>query len=175
MQNISKIVILFTIAFVAGCKKEDPEPVAPVITFVEATMASNNASAVVKLDFLDGDGDLGLKQEENVGEQEYNVFVNYYEKINGVWELKSPIITDSPDITSPTGVKYDTTNTNLRFPFLENESQRALQGDIKLDLLLNSQAFIKTSTPDTFKYEIYIKDRSLRSSNIITTTDLIVE
>ncbi len=175
MRNATKIAILFTLLLSFGCKKEDPVPVAPVITFVEANVASNNASAVVKLEFLDEDGDLGLKQEENVGKQDYNVFVDYYEKLNGDWVLKSPIIVWTKDITHPLGGTYDTSITNLRFPFLENEAQRALQGEIKLDLILDAGKFVVSSGPDTIKYDIYIKDRAFHKSNVITTTDLIVD
>ena len=97
MQNITKVAILFICLITLGCKKKAPIPVPPVITFVDANVAANKASAVVQLAFLDEDGDLGLSQEENQGQQEYNVFVDYYEKINGVWVLKSPLIIWTPE------------------------------------------------------------------------------
>ena len=159
MQNLTKLVILFALVFSFGCKKEDPEPSPPVITFVDANISSSNSSAIVRFDFLDMDGDLGLYQDENTGEQEHNIFVDYYEKVNGVWSLKSPIISQN---------MADTFGLNLRFPFLENESQRTLQGDIMLDLLFNFNA-------DTFRYDIYIKDRAFQKSNVITTSDLITQ
>lgn len=159
MQNVTKLVILFALVFSFGCKKEDPEPSPPVITFVDANISSSNSSAIVRFDFLDMDGDLGLYQDENTGEQEHNIFVDYYEKVNGVWSLKSPIISQN---------MADTFGLNLRFPFLENESQRTLQGDIMLDLLFNFNA-------DTFRYDIYIKDRAFQKSNVITTSDLITQ
>ena len=175
MRNITKLAILFTILLSIGCKKEDPIPVAPVITFVDANVAPNKASAVVKLEFLDEDGDLGLKQEESAGEQDYNVFVDYYEKVNGEWILKSPLIVWNPDIQHPLGGTFDTSITNLRFPFLENDAQRALQGEVKLDLLLNTPNFAFTAGPDTIKYDIYIKDRAFHKSNVITTSEIIVD
>jgi hypothetical protein len=159
VQNVTKLVILFALVFSFGCKKEDPEPSPPVITFVDANISSSNSSAIVRFDFLDMDGDLGLYQDENTGEQEHNIFVDYYEKVNGVWSLKSPIISQN---------MADTFGLNLRFPFLENESQRTLQGDIMLDLLFNFNA-------DTFRYDIYIKDRAFQKSNVITTSDLITQ
>ncbi|MFB0923765.1 MAG: hypothetical protein QMB65_00550, partial [Vicingaceae bacterium] len=78
MQNVTKLVILFALVFSFGCKKEDPEPSPPVITFVDANISSSNSSAIVRFDFLDMDGDLGLYQDENTGEQEHNIFVDYY-------------------------------------------------------------------------------------------------
>ena len=118
--------------------------------------------SITEFEFFDGDGDLGLKQEENSGEQEFNVFVDYYEKINGSWVLKSPVITWN----TPEG-KFDTNDLHLRLPFLENESGRSLEGETRIELLYNFAA-------DTFRYEISLKDRALHLSNVITTTDLIV-
>lgn len=175
MQNRTKLIILFTCLISIGCKKEDPTPVPPFITFIDASVASNKASAVVKIEFSDENGDLGLRQEENEGQQQYNVFVDYYEKINGKWVLKSPLIVWNPDIQNPLGGTYDTSITNLRIPFIENEAQRALQGEISLDLLLNAQNFAFTAHPDTVKYDISIQDRAFQNSNVITTTDIIID
>jgi hypothetical protein len=171
----SKLAILFTITAFVSCKKEDPIPVSPTITFVDAKLSNDKFSSIIKFDFIDGDGDLGLKQEENVGEQEFNVFVDYYEKSNGQWVLKSPIITFTKDITLPLSGFYDTTIVNARFPFIENELDRTLQGEIKIVLLYNKISLDSTSTPDTIKYDLYIKDRAFHTSNVITTTEIIVD
>ena len=175
VQNITKLVILFTCLITVGCKNSAPIPSPPFITFIDANLAANKASAVVKLSFLDEDGDLGLRQEENEGQEEYNVFVDYYEKINGEWVLKAPLIIWNPDISHPLGGTFDTSITNLRIPFIENEAQRELQGEISLDLLLNAQNFLSTVGPDTFKYDIYIQDRAFQKSNVITTSELIID
>ncbi len=162
MKQLTKLAILFTIVLFIGCKKRDPEPVPPVITFMDAQFSTDKSYSIIGFEFYDGDGDLGLRQEENLGEQQFNVFVNYYEKINGIWVLKSPVIT-----WNTTEAKFDTTELHLRLPFLENEEKRALEGETKLDLLYDFNA-------DTFRYEISIKDRALHTSNVITTTELIV-
>jgi hypothetical protein len=175
VQNIAKLIILFTCLISLGCKKEEPIPVAPVITFIDASVASNKASAVVNIEFFDENGDLGLSQEENEGQQEYNVFVDYYEKVNGEWILKSPLIVWKPDIQNPLGGTFDTSVTNLRIPFIENEAQRALQGEISLDLLFNAQSFAFTLHPDTVKYALSIQDRAFQKSNVITTTEIIID
>ena len=72
-------------------------------------------------------------------------------------------LTDT-DVT--TEAKFDTTELHLRFPFLENESGRSLEGETKIDLLYDFNA-------DTFRYEISIKDRAFHLSNVITTSELI--
>jgi len=162
VKRITILVILFAITLSIGCKKEETEPVPPVITFMDAHLSGDKSYSIVRFEFYDGDGDLGLTQEENTGDQEFNVFVDYYEKINGVWVLKSPVIT-----WNTTEAKFDTTELHLRFPFLENESGRSLEGEAQIDLLYNFAA-------DTFRYDISIKDRTLHLSNVITTTELIV-
>ena len=162
MKRVSKLAILFTILLSIGCKKDEVEPVPPVITFLDAQLSADKTYSTVRFEFFDEDGDLGLKQEENAGENEFNLFVDYYEKINGAWVLKSPIIT-----WNTTEAKYDTTELHLRLPFLENESGRSLEGETEIDLLYNFAA-------DTFRYDISLKDRALHLSNVITTSELIV-
>ena len=175
MRIKTKLAILFTLLFVFGCKKDEPESEAPIITFIDANLSSSETSAIINFEFFDKDGDLGLTQDENSGAFEYNVFVDYYEKINGAWQLKSPIIIFDPDIKLPDGGTYDSASTNVRMPYLENEAQRTLQGDIRVSFLFDKIAFNETAGPDTFRYEFYIKDRALQNSNVITTTELIVE
>ena len=162
MKLLPKLAILFAFVLSFGCKKKEPEPVAPVITFMDARLSADKSYSIVRFEFFDGDGDLGLRQDENSGEQEFNLFVDYYEKINGTWVLKSPVIT-----WNTTEGKFDTTDLHLRLPFLENESGRSLEGETQVNLLYNFAA-------DTFRYEISLKDRALHLSNAITTTDLIV-
>jgi len=162
VKQLTKLAILFTIVLAIGCKKDDPEPVPPVITFMDGEFSGDKSFTIVQFEFFDGDGDLGLTQEENTGEREFNVFIDYYEKVNGAWVLKSPVIT-----WNTTENKFDTTELHLRMPFLENESGRSLEGETEVDLLYDFNA-------DTFRYEISIKDRALHLSNTITTTDFVV-
>lgn len=162
MKQLSKLAILFSIVLAVGCKKNESTPVPPVLKFVDARLSEDKGSSVVRFEFFDGDGDLGLKQEENTGEQEFNLFVDYYEKNNGIWVLISPIIK-----WNATDAVYDTSDLNLRIPFLENKDGRALEGETKINLLYNFNA-------DTFRYDISLKDRALHTSNIITTSEIVV-
>lgn len=170
MKRITILVILFTIIIALGCKKENKTPQPPVITFLEGGISADTSSSVVKFEFFDEDGDLGLRQEENTGEQAFNIFVDYYEKENGVWILKSPIVVPSADQPDPNVIVFDTTFTHLRFPFLENEDGSSLTGEAEILLFYNN--FI-IPFADTFRYEIYIKDRALQKSNIIVTDEII--
>ena len=162
MQSVVKIVIISTLLLVVGCKKDDPEPVPPVITFLEANLSIDNTYSIIKFEFFDGDGDLGLKQEENSGGQEFNLFIDYYEKINGVWVLKSPVATWNVNEN-----KWDTTELHLRVPFIENETNSSLRGETLVNLFYDFNA-------DTIKYELLLKDRALHKSNMITTDEIII-
>lgn len=162
MQQLVKLVIIISLLFSFGCKKNDPEPVAPIITYLDASISNDNTFINVRFDFFDGDGDLGLKQNENQGTQEYNLFVEYYEMINGVWVKKSPVVTWN---TSEN--KFDTTELHLRMPFIENETNGELRGETSVDLFYDFNA-------DTLKYELMLQDRALHNSNLIETANIIV-
>lgn len=163
MQQTVKIaIILVATALIWSCKKKEVTSVPPTITFLDAQMAEGNAYSIVRFEFYDEDGDLGLKQSENSGKQEFNLFVDYYEKINGAWVLKSPVIT-----YNTTEGKYDTTELHLRVPFIENESKVSLEGETEVQLLYNFNA-------DTFRYELVLRDRALQNSNRIVTSDIII-
>ena len=162
MNRVVKLSIIMSIFFAVACEKDDPTPVPPEITFLDGGLAADGSFALVRFEFYDGDGDLGLKQDESEGDQQYNLFVDYYEKQNGVWVLKSPIITYNVGEN-----KYDTTDLHLRIPFIENEAKRPLEGETEVKLLYNFNV-------DTFRYEMYITDRAFQKSNRITTTDFVV-
>ncbi len=163
MQLSVKIAIIFIVfGGLFACKKKDPTPVAPVISFLNGGFAQDNSYTVVNFEFYDGDGDLGLTQDENTGEQEFNLYVDYYEKVNGEWKLKSPVIT-----YNTTEAKYDTTELHLRVPFVENEAKQALEGETQVSLFYDFNA-------DTFRYEITMQDRALQLSNTITTSEFVV-
>ena len=157
-----KLVIIITLFFGFSCQKDDPTPVPPEITFIDGHLSSDGTFANVRFEFFDGDGDLGLKQFENSGEQEFNLFVDYYEKQNGIWVLKSPIITFNVSEN-----KFDTTQLHLRIPFIENETKNSLEGETEVKLLFDFNA-------DTFRYEMFIRDRALNKSNTIVTTDFVL-
>jgi len=161
MKKFTNVAILFTLLFLIGCEKDDPIPTPPVITFLDAGLSPDSTFSIVRFDFFDADGDLGLLQDENTGDQEFNLFVDYFEKENGIWVLKSPIITGN----SAGG--FDTTFLHLRLPFIENETQNELEGETSVNLFYGLN-------PDTFRYEIFLKDRALQESNRITTSEIVL-
>lgn len=162
MKWFTNLIIISSLLLL-GCKKEDPTPEPPQLTFIEAGLSSDNQYAIVKFEFFDNDGDLGLRQDESSGEFQYNLFVDYFEKENGVWQKKSPIVTYNSGTNS-----YDTTYFHLRVPFIENDEKKSLRGETSVLLLYDS-----FSSADTIRYDIMLKDRALTSSNIISTSEIL--
>lgn len=174
MKRITILIILFTIVIALSCKKEESAPQPPIIKFVSASYTPKSADAfgynTIKFEFIDLNGDLGLRQEEDQGQFENNLFAEIYALEDGVWSKKTPIVRWKIDLLHPDGGTYDTTIVRYRFPFIENESKEKLEGDIVVDLVHN-----KDIIPyDSIRYEIYIKDRALQASNTITTSTIYI-
>ena len=52
MQIKTKLAILFTLFFVLGCKKDEPESEALVITFIDANLSLSETSSIINFEFL---------------------------------------------------------------------------------------------------------------------------
>ncbi len=157
--------LLFTL-LITSCLKKVEYPPVPAIQFESFEITSNGAStqADLTISFTDGDGDIGLKQEDTTGIfcsdtclYHYNLFCEYYEKLNGEWihypidwqNGATPFYYRLPDIT-PTG---------------QNPS---LAGKI----IINMPTYYLLTTPgDTCRFEVKIVDRALNESNTVTTTE----
>ncbi|MFH0892852.1 MAG: hypothetical protein V2A54_00315 [Bacteroidota bacterium] len=149
-----------------SCKKKEEYPIEPAITFKSFTkIATANGidnKGILTLTFTDGDGDLGLSQDDTTGnfapgaEYYYNFFIKYYEKQKGVM----------------TEIVLPFTN-NARIPILRNRNKNnaALKGDIAIELFINNPF----SAYDTIQYECYIVDRALHKSNAVKTDEIIID
>lgn len=102
----------------------------------------------ISFSFVDGDGDIGLKQPEDGTDPEdtsyYNMFFTLWARVKG--ELIKP------ELAQP---------LYYRIPYMEPESQDpSLKGIIKVDFLYVAFPY------DTISYDFYIKDRAGHESNI---------
>ncbi len=152
-----------------ACKKPNQFPPEPSISFkdiytVQSTTGFDQ-NIIVLLDFTDGDGDVGLRSPGNNDSifdnpDSTNLYFNDYivkiaEMKNGQWF---------------TGHPWDTVNLSGRIPYLTPDlSYKSLKGEIKRELPV-PPALVN----DTLRFEIYIIDRSLHKSNIITTPYVIL-
>ena len=160
-------IMLLSLLLLAGCHRDDKFPVVPAITFVglekidDGTGIDNKAT--LTLHFQDGDGDLGLNTEDiyspfdTASVYYYNLFIDYYKKVNGAFQK----------------IEFDAVTFNQRFPRLSNDVPESIEGDLYVDLPINS--FDLSTQYDTIKFSCYIVDRALHVSNTVETTPLVVK
>jgi len=100
----------------------------------------------------DGDGDIGLEEHQTDPPYDANLYVFQY----GVHK----------------GFQIFIDTLSFRIPYVTPEGQnKSLKGeiDVDLDIIYILPPF---DTIDTVKYEIYLLDRSLNQSNIITSEEI---
>lgn len=160
MNNCRVFLIILSVLLLASCRKPEKFSVIPAIEFVslEANDAESGTDVRLTFKFQDGDGDIGLDEDDIQSPFDtssvyyYNCFITYFEKQNGHFvEVELP------------------STLNMRIPRLSDNTPESISGEITLDLYANNPF----SPYDTIRYELYIVDRSLNHSNTITTTEFI--
>ncbi len=150
---ISLLLILFF-----SCRKTQVYSIIPEIEYKsfdlrDTTDLLGNKGLVgqVSFSFVDGDGDIGLKQPVDDTDPEDTT---YYNMFFTLWAMvKGELI--KPELEQP---------LNYRIPYLEPESQDpSLKGIIKVDFLYIAFPY------DTISYDFYIKDRAGHESNVVST------
>lgn len=155
------LVLLALLVFYGGCKKSDQYPIEPVISFESLTTTKNlqgyDTEGTLRITFTDGDGDIGLNVQDTlapyVGEYSDNVHMIYYEYISGNW-------TAVPQY-----------NDNGKIPVITPEgNQKAIRGEIRKDHI----GFPFGVTNRRIRFDVYIYDRALHKSNVITTPEIVI-
>ncbi|MGZ5282023.1 MAG: hypothetical protein ACXWEY_07080 [Bacteroidia bacterium] len=170
MGQISAFLGLLSILFLwQGCVKPQTEfPLEPKIVYKSHTLFSNNGNYTLRmiLDFTDGDGDLGLAEEDSLppfqdsGRYYFNFYADYFEKINGEY---TQLTVNYP---FPFG---DTIHYNGRLPVLSPKGKaKAIKGEIVYDMAMGGGP---THSKDV-KFRIYVYDRALHKSNEIETPEI---
>jgi len=166
MNSFSKIALFIVAAglMFSSCLKPKTYSEIPAIEFKDFTAVGDTGYLVIS--FTDGDGDVGLGENEIQPPYDtssmfyYNLFINYYEKVNGVWQQ------GTNDIGEPIQFNY-------RVPFLTPEgNNKALKGEIQV--MLSPYYYNYTSSDsDTIKYDIQLADRALQLSNIVESVEIV--
>ncbi|MCB0430776.1 MAG: hypothetical protein KDD54_11750 [Flavobacteriales bacterium] len=152
----------FQIAVVAGvfgfasCIKPKQCDPTPSIQFSDFTILGD--SAILEFTFEDGDGDIGLKEGDTAKPFDFNLYMSYFEKINGKFV----------NMDSTLAIPF-----RFRIPYLESEnSDRCLSGNVSVAI---TPIYRNTASPysDTIMYSFYIFDRELRKSNEAETPPII--
>lgn len=153
MYSRKHIPILFLLApILFSCGKGETFPSIPDITFVSFT--PNQDSAQFVFSFTDGEGDIGLNDADTAKPYDYNCFIRYYEKTNGVFNEVVPAIP-----------------FNYRIPYVNKGRARPTQGEVKISI--SPYYYNPFSLKDTIRLDLYIVDRALNISNTISTPELI--
>lgn len=157
------LLFAFAVFVLTACRPHEKYDVVPEIEFIsleKITEEGNDKDVRLAFKFKDGDGDIGLDEDDLYYPFDtssifyYNCFISYYEKQNGEFvEVELPL------------------TLNMRIPRLSKEVSESIEGEIYLDLY----AVNPFSRYDTICYELFIVDRSLNYSNVIVTSEYVVD
>ena len=169
--KLSLILSILVVLAVISCKRMEEYPVEPVITFIDFEKIFNVTDSIydrgiLKFEFTDGDGDLGLEDRDtfppfNPGSKYYyNLIIDYFEVRNGV-ETPVPLTFYNSETE-----QFDTVYLSARFPLLTPKGiNKAISGDIYDTLFIYNYY----SDFDTLFLKFRIVDRALHESNVEKT------
>ena len=154
----SSIVLFITLVF-TSCLPEPNYPIEPAIKFLAFDISEDN-SAVLSIEFTDGDGNLGLNSSDifppfcSTCEHHFNLMCEYDELRDGEW-------THIPLVPAQGQVPF-----YYRVPRVNPAgSNQALKGVI--EIAMNTWSL--QSVYDTLRFRITLEDRDLNLSNEETT------
>ena len=167
-DKASKIILIpLMLLLMVACLKPVTYPIEPIIEYVGFEPFSDTGKVVFS--FTDGDGNIGLDQNLltspfNPGSfYYYNLYINYYEMMDGEW------VRATSDPTGENSIFADTITFSYRIEYLTPTGQnKALRGN--MEITLEPYFFNPSSNHnDTIKYTILLIDRDLNHSNVLST------
>jgi hypothetical protein len=159
------VPVVAALFFLTGCQKQEHFPDTPEIEFMSYfnvfTLTSQYAvKGILTFSYHDGDGDIGYAGYDTLppfqpgGQFYYNLVVKYYEMQNGVMTER---VLDPP--------------LSSRIPVLNPlDPGRAIKGTITDTLLMDPNP-----VHDTIQLKVFIYDRTLHKSNVISTPVIILK
>ena len=155
MKAFSKIVFIILLSSILfACKKSEQFSDIPYLEFrryqiKDSVDALGNLAKICELHlyFVDGDGDIGLFDEDTIPPFDCNLFVNYFEMQN---DSLSQI-----DVSPP---------FHIRIPNLTPSGQnKSLKVNVKYDVNITYR------NSDTIKFDLKLFDRALNESDWVGT------
>lgn len=146
-------------AATTGCLRREAFPVEPKIAFKSLDVYTDSAS--LSITFTDGDGDVGLDPGDTLppfqpsGAWFNNFLVDYYKRVDGVWEQEHfvlPLHYRVPNLT-PSG------------------NNKALDGTITVAL---QWPIVPGSEGDSIRLDVRLVDRALHVSNTVSSPTVLV-
>ncbi|GAB3505168.1 hypothetical protein [Emticicia fontis] len=166
MKKVSVLVVFSVVALVTGCYKEISFDVKPYIEFKEIKKeirldqfsGSKKDSVIMTIHFQDGDGDLGLNEDEKkaaVEKQDFNYIVRIFRQKKGAFQ----------EVTQE--VPYSGFFQRMK----ADNKKGPIEGTLDYSIVY-FQDFVPKK--DSLKYQITIKDRAGNVSNTIETKVIIL-
>ena len=155
-QNSFLWIALISIAMLqAACNKVPLYPDEPILTEGSFELLKNSigqdTAVLIKFKFTDGDGDLGLTAADTIPPYDKNLFVAYFQKVDGKFEkIVLPGTTD-------------TLNFNSRIRDYNITGANAAQAEVALNIN------ISVVLADTILFEYYLRDKARNISNKLST------
>jgi hypothetical protein len=149
-------IALISIAMLqAACNKVPLYPDEPILTDGSYELLKNSigqdTAVLIKFKFTDGDGDLGLTAADTIPPYDKNLFVAYFQKVDGKFEkIVLPGTTD-------------TLNFNSRIRDYNITGANAAQAEVSLNIN------ISVVLADTILFEYYLRDKARNISNKLST------
>ncbi len=169
MKILTKITLVLSImvSLLTSCLKPESFPPEPAIEFV--SFEAQGDSGIIVFSFTDGDGDIGLNQDQldppfdTSSLYYYNLYIHYYEMMDGDWVRGT---------ADPGGNNFPTADS-ITFSYRIEDitpigQNKALRGEIQI--IMEPYYFNSYSNHnDSLRYELMLIDRSLNHSNLLET------
>ena len=162
-KGIASLLII-AVFLLNACKKEITHPsTAPVVSLISISKLKNeqgkDSLITIAINYKDINGDIGLEENDTNGvfnvhsKYFFNFIVDYYIDKSGVWEKFE---------LSP----GDTLDYNQRLPTLTPTGKdKSINGTITYPILASPYPGIE---PKKIKMDIYMYDRDLNTSNVLS-------
>lgn len=161
MKTRPKLALIFLLMVAMGltsCIKKEEYPIEPVIKWESYSVLNDvkgyDSLSFLKISYTDGDGDIGLYDSDTVAPYKYNFFVKMFQMKNG--SLQEIIFPDT------------NVNFNGRIPLLTPSGRnKNIKGGIEMMIEIYFARPILIS--DTIAFDLYLMDRALHKSNIVSS------
>jgi hypothetical protein len=140
-------ILGFVSCEIETCKEKSPE-----IEITNFEIVGDSGIATVY--FKDCDGDIGLRPNETGGNQNYNLYFEFEEYNNGIYDTIGPL---------PLPYYY-------RVPFINNGANSPLKEG---EMFITLYPYYIAGYSDTFRYRVQFFDRARNGSNFAYTETLI--
>jgi hypothetical protein len=186
----SLILLLFIPVLFWGCPEIQQVSPIPEIKYVSFKFVEGSSSEVggypygeLKFSFIDGDADLGVYEVVDTSlalpdSVKHGIFINLFEKINGVYYERFPTyevhtkdtIVQGNSIIIRDSTYLDTISFNRYLPYDEKLNRSGQNKTVKGKITVQIP-FEKIPDYDSMRFEFYIRDRALHKSNVEVTPD----